>query len=373
MFKRSEYLANLPLEERQSDIISAMRLPLIFGVILIHAVHTIAEPLPALGSVSTANYIYNFLLQFLSENYLRAVVPCFFVFSGYFFFLKYKEQEWSGDFYFKSMSKKFKGLLLPYILWNLIYYVAFWSKNHLFSYLGLGVDAYQMEQLTNYRFEHWIGYSLNAPFWYVRSLLAMMLISPLFFYLFRYLKHWGMILLTLFYLSAIESGVTGFNSTAFMFFGFGAYMGLYKKNILAFAYRLRYAALPLSIVLALVPTLGFTQLGDYLGNAIRLFVPFGVLTLFALTHWICLKSEAIYKFFQKYSMMVFFIYAVNELYITNWVKGALSRIPLMTTSYGQIIYYFLVPVFTIIPCIILYKLMKAYTPKFLALLTGGRV
>ncbi len=370
--KENKYLKSLSLEERQSDIISAMRLPLIFGVILIHSVFMVHKAMPDI-ELGVGNYIYTFVTQLLSENFLRAVVPCFFVFSGYFFFLKYSEQEWSGDFYYKSLGKRIKGLLIPFLLWNIIYYVMILLKNGAFEHFGLATD-YKFALLKEHSFEYWLVNSLNAPFWYVESLLSMMLLSPIFYYIFRYLKHWGMLLITLLYLSGWESGLWGTSTTAIMFFGFGAYMGLYKKNILAFAYKLRYPALAVTLILPIIITLYLEELGAYVEQVIHFYVPFGVLSLFVLTHWICLKSEAVYNFFQKYSAMVFFIYAVNELYIMNWVKGALARVPLLSNNpYGHLLAYFLLAPVTIFVCILLYKLMKHYTPSLLAVLTGGRI
>lgn len=74
----------------------------------------------------------------------------------------------------------------------------------------------------------------------LRDLICMSALSPLFYAFFKYLKIYGLLILLALYLSVWETNIAGLSMTAIMFFGAGSYMGIYKKNVLAFCSKFRY-------------------------------------------------------------------------------------------------------------------------------------
>lgn len=75
---------------------------------------------------------------------------------------------------------------------------------------------------------------VNYPLWFLRDLICMSALSPLFYAFFKYLKIYGLLILLALYLSVWETNIAGLSMTAIMFFGAGSYMGIYKKNVLRF-------------------------------------------------------------------------------------------------------------------------------------------
>ena len=69
---------------------------------------------------------------------------------------------------------------------------------------------------------------------------------------------------------------------------------------------------------------------------------------------------------------VFFIYAVHEIYLKNWLNGFVSRIPMMDHYAVKYMGYFIQPLILLAVSLLLNYLVKRYFPKVYAVLTGGR-
>lgn len=210
----------------QSELVSAMRLPLLYCIILIHTYYNNGvAPNPA----DVSNYIHYFITEWLSGYALYATLICYFVFSSYYVYSKVSEQEWNLDFYYKTLAKRIPTLLIPFLLWGLLYVGAVWAKNGFFELMGLALD--ERHTILSQSLESLVWEPANAPLWYLRDLMCMCLISPLFYYFFKYLKAWGVLVLSLFYMLGLQSGVLGFSSMAIASFGIGAYLGMNKLDI----------------------------------------------------------------------------------------------------------------------------------------------
>ncbi|MCS2713344.1 hypothetical protein NXW16_07115 [Bacteroides thetaiotaomicron] len=195
-------------------------------------------------------------------------------------------------------------------------------------------------------------------------------IGPLFYLFFRFLKGYGVLILVILYLSAWETDVAGLSMSAIMFFGAGAYMGIYKKNILEFCSRFRYtAAIATLLFLCCATMCNGRELHVYI---VRMYVLFGIVTAFNLMDWL-INRETWKKLFCNLSATVFFIYAAHEIYIINWTKGFFSRTSLAGSGGGLLLSYMLIPFITLGICLGLYYILNKMAPKALALLVGGRV
>lgn len=363
-------------EQFQSDLINASRLPLIYLVIMIHTHYndTIVSMDAGFG-----NYFYYLFTEVITRNFLLSVVPCFFIFSSYYFFYKLKGLPelfteaipWSESFYYNELSKRIKGLLIPFLLWGIIFIIGYWSKNYIFGLIGLGQDEAQMKELQR-SLGSMIWESIDAPLWYIRDLMCMMLLSPLFYYWVKYTKLIGILLLYAYYVSGINIPVPGLSSTAIFFFGIGAYLSLNKKYIGDVFWSMRYIALIVTLTFPLVAIIFFdkTTTSDIL---VRLYCPMGSITIVNMINVLIRRSAGIKAFFIKYSPMVFFVYAVNELYILNWVKGAYARLPYSDTLFIKLCSFILIPLTTVWLCILLFKFMMRYSPRILVVLSGGRI
>lgn len=355
------------LEIRQSELIEALRFPLIVLVVFIHVLpERIVVPIPM--NFSGMN-IYDGFSETISHIIGRIAVPCFFLFSGYFFFRKL--DSWDFSFYYSQLKKRCLTLVIPYFLWNVFMIIAICTKLYIFSLLSLEVYEDGIFSIQNQSWTElfWLG-PVNYPLWYLRDLICMSLLTPLFYYLFRYLKIYGILLLLVLYLTTWEVGIPGFSMTAFFFFGMGAYLGLYKENILSLCLKVRFESGIGALIFLCCTIYNYgNELQEYLT---RPFILLGIVSVINMMNRV-VDSNFWKRKLCNLSVTVFFIYAIHEIYIINWTKGFFSRTFLVDSGAGLMLVYVLIPIITLTICLLLYYLLDKIAPKFLAFIVGGRV
>ena len=148
-------------------------------------------------------YIYLFT-EGISHNLSRIRNPLFFFFSGFFFFRKL--EKWSLDFYHLQLKKRvikpFASLFIMEYTYDigclykeLCVYFSFFNWNRGRNYRKSGINSLYM------LFWHT---PVNYPLWFLRDLICMSALSPLFYAFFKYLKIYGLLILLALYLSVWE-------------------------------------------------------------------------------------------------------------------------------------------------------------------------
>lgn len=122
------------------------------------------------GNICDNNWnLYHFIGQ--GFTYITSIaVPYFFLISGFFFF---KQSYYIGNNYWLMLKKKFKTLFIPFIIWNLIAF---------FPLLYFG--KVEIENNWWMFFINLLHSDFNGPLWYVRTLMLLMLLSPLYDWIF---------------------------------------------------------------------------------------------------------------------------------------------------------------------------------------------
>lgn len=77
----------------------------------------------------------------------------------------------------------------------------------------------------------------------------------------------------------------------------------------------------------------------------------------------------VYRLFSESS---FFVYALHMIIIRDVGNVIMRALCLPDAPGSMLLFYFIVPLFTVLLCITIYSIMKKYVPGFLNLLTGGR-
>lgn len=354
------------LLREDSEILDVTRVLLIVLVVFIHV---LPETLTRVTYSVSGDSIYTFISELISHSIGRIAVPTFFVFSGYFFFLKMGD--WNFSFYTKQLKKRFWSIVIPYFLWITFAVLANVFKYKIFSLLGISQSTPEPVIKMSYFYYAYWGIPANYPLWYLRDLICMILLSPIFYYWVKALKQYGIIVLLFLYLAQLESGIPGLSSTAIFFFCAGAYLGIEKKNIVTY-FSISNWIWPLALfVLPIIPTLlyGYSNLYEII---IRIYVPIGIVSIIALSSQLC-KEQHIRSRLIKYSSTTFFVYAIHKILIIDWIKGFFYRIAFFRDNeIGQLLSYFTIPVITICICLALYYFWRKYSPKSLAFVTGNR-
>ena len=132
------------LEKRQSEVIAAMRFPLMVLLLFAHVLPMTSIPIEM--NFSEMN-VYHLFSEGISHNLSRIRNPLFFFFSGFFFFRKL--EKWSLDFYHLQLKKRVISLLLPYLLWNILMILAVYIKNYAFIFLFSMEPGEELQEVRN--------------------------------------------------------------------------------------------------------------------------------------------------------------------------------------------------------------------------------
>ena len=199
-----------------------MRIVLISGIVFVH--------IPFDTDSSPFNGAYGFFdwfRVFLRDSLFRVGVPCLSAISGY---LLFRHGTTKLD-YGKTIRRKAKTVLLPFLLWN----SAFFVFVLLLQYFGIG-DGF-LPDLSNasprtlstllFAIE---GTPINLPLYFLRDLFVCILLSPVLAMLISRFPLPTLVGLLLLAALPIPLGIVLRNSILFSF-GFGIYLSLYRVDL----------------------------------------------------------------------------------------------------------------------------------------------
>ena len=218
------------------------------GVVLIHA-----HPPFSQAGQSDLSLLFE---RFLSGPFTSSAVPIFFVISGYLLAVKTdfgQQPHW----YSLTIKKRIKSLLVPYILWNIIHVLTIslvkmleniHAGRPMLLYTGLYEPLLSFGNLVRI-----FGLDLGKPpiegvLWFVRNLLILFLISPLFMFFMKRRRTAFFFLLFLLVAEGIISYFITLNHgklwagcrlESLLFFSLGMYLAFYPvPHAISRAFRL---------------------------------------------------------------------------------------------------------------------------------------
>jgi len=348
-----------------SKVIDIMRLPLIFFVIIAHLV---PFTLPVVHFPSNANALSTLISETFSHHLAKLSVRCYFLVSGYYFFNRYKDDLLA--FLKRHFKSRFRTLLIPYVVWNVLTVIAVFFKNYTFNYLGMPLDDHVSILEKGNLYNIFWGLPANFPLWYIRDLLCMIVLSPLIYFFLKYLKRYGIIILAVLYVGSFDTNVPGLSLTAIFFFSLGAYFSIEKKDILYVFNKIKSPAYLLMICFLVLSLANNGQ--QYQEYFLRIFILTGVVSIFNLFSYLS-ERFAVMNLLQGFSSLSFFIYVVHEIYIINWLKGYFYGLTMYENGGGKILIYFAIPFLCLAICAGLYYLLLKIAPKLLVFSLGGRM
>lgn len=354
-----------------SKTIDYLRFPMIVGVIFIHN-YRMADNMEGIESFTVTDLpVYYYISNLFSNTLASISVPLFFFISGFLFF--FKVDSFSHSIYLYKLRKRFKTLLVPYIFWNLLLYVAL-ALVSLYPKASAIVEGYDYNII-----EVFIGklnsagtqtYPLVYQLWFIRDLIVCVIISPLIYFLVTKLRHFGILLLGLGWFlgySVPVIGGRGFSMVALFFFSLGAWFSCEKINIITLAWNLKWVALsyPLIMVADLL-----TKSETYNCYVNRLGIVIGIIGCFLLTAYLIERYDL--KPVPFLSSASFFIFAVHD----PWVLWTLRKVMFVvfnpSSDITVTVLYFAVVFVVVLVAIALYWLLKWLMPSFTSLITGSR-
>lgn len=354
----------------QSKTINFLRLPLIIGVILFHSKSS-EVIINSINHISTVNYpLLENVKYFFSD--VLGLIPSrmFFLIAGFLYFNNV--EEWSLKKYKTKITNRIHSLLIPYLFWNAFILLIFFicqntpGISNLFSGKNLPIKDYGFENFIGVFWNTGTGYPESYQFWFIRDLMVVGLLSPIFWYIVKYLRVFGVVILGLCWFFDIYH-VIGLDNRAVFFFTCGAYFSLNKINIIEFCNKLFY------ISIILYPTLICADLFTRnLGFNIYIHnfgIIWGIVFLFNVIS-VGIKNDILHNS-HFLSSASFFVFAAHEPLLI-FLRKILTVINNPISELDFFILYFVPFLLTLFLTLSLFFLMTKYTPRILHLISGER-
>lgn len=369
-------------EDLQSQVIDWIRFPLIIAVIFIHSFGSAEVDFTALHeNPLTSESVYNFVRIIFSKTAPHFAVPVFFMLSGFLFF--YKTGELTADIYRKKMKRRAQTLLIPYILWNLLFVakalLVAVTKSHSFSGIEEAMANLGSCLLWNHHswadgidwlgFTTWNSSPILTPFWYVRDLMVVVALAPAIYFL---VKRTGLAVvgvLGLMWISRVGVSVTGVSAVSFFWFTLGAYFAIKGQNMVERLYKFRWVALTVCVVALPIIVWNFGQSDPLLSSVFRIYVTTAAILAVCVARF--LIGREMVHVVPLLTKGTFFVFALHPFLLN--LAGKIVA-PLCSLGYaGSTVAYLVGPFVNAAICLAVYWFMCRFTPRTLSLLTGSRV
>lgn len=231
---------------------------------------------------------------------------------------------------------------------------------------------------------HWIvglffsfngsGSPCDIPFWYLRDLICMFMLSPFVFWFSKFTKIYGMILLCFAWIllgkyTTFPYGILGFNMRpAVLFYIMGANFSVNKMNLVEQFTKIGSWIYALYGVVALTDLLSVNmECNSYIH---RLTILIGIIVVFKIGLMVVLNRKDIDSpLFKKVKETNFFIYASHWL-ILYLLAIPLGKFAVGTSDVFMVLLYILQIVLCCIICIVAGLLLNRYFPKTMKVLNG---
>lgn len=345
-------------KHRLSETITWLRFPLIFLIIMLHCYSVVRLDGDRVMFFKT---IYPFSL-WLGET----GVPGFFFISGYLFFLSKKS-------YKQKLETRYHTLLIPYLLWNAILLALY-----LMAFAAGYPQDINYRSIADYGFMDYIRLfwdrgtydngnfvPLLCPFWYIRNLLIMSILSPVLYYITRYAREVFLLIVAIGWLSTNHNA---FIPQTILFFSLGAYFSIHDINPLKVFSENKKWVLSFFCLIAIADILTHVGYGTPFNLQIhRMALIINIPALFLLADF-CVQKGYSNNLLPNSAFIVF---AVHYPIVVVLRKICAAKFAAASDATHIILYFFCIVIATI-ASIIFYMVLAKYFPKLKNILSGNR-
>lgn len=240
-------------QELESKVIDFLRLPLMIGVVIIHCRFTTILQPQLLDYVNVGGGGYFYISWLISKVLCGLCVPTFFFISGYLFF---KKGPFDLGSYIHKLKKRFFTILIPFICWNVIYILIFVFIGYNIRFCDdgtpMGIVPWLNGNTGNVisNLYHWVvgvfinfnssGSPADVPFWYLRDLICMFILTPVIYWFVKYFKKYGLIIIVLAWVlsGGHKTLYFIFLRPAVLFFVMGSFFAVNKVNLISFCNKI---------------------------------------------------------------------------------------------------------------------------------------
>lgn len=339
-----------------SKTINNIRFPMMMGVVFIHC------------GIACDDAICNGVQHLFSDLLPAACVPIFFLMSGFLFF--WRVEDWNKDVFASKFKKRFRSLVFPYLFWITLT-IALFAGMHLFLPSIINPDFENVPQwgIKQYLVAYWDGsggFPISYPLWFLRNLIVMVWLTPLFFliiYKLEVMRWIGLLAVVTWHFTSSSGAAMGT-----LYFYSGVLLAyLTDKNLIGGGNSIRIiSAVSLVAFASLIVLLMVRDdLPSVTNDVLRLSGTIGILGMFMrLTK----KGMFLPKILSESSFFIYLYHALPLMVLSRVLVKVFH--PASTMSW--IALYFVNYLLIILIGISLYMILKRFLPRFTAFICGGR-
>ena len=362
-------------DELLSKTISYLRFPMVVGVVFIH---NKMEEINIQGEkISYDDWPWlTHTMDFFSSVIPTIAVPLFFLISGFLFFYKV---DFDKTVYKKKLRSRSHTLVAPYLIWNFIGFLILLIQMHpKFLSLFPLLRDYRID-ISEFLSYFWmkelptdppggLSMPINYPFWFIRDLIILVLVTPVIHWCVKRMKYVFVILLGAVWFFDLGEyiGFPGLSHQSIFFFPLGAYLSICRLNFVELARKAKWSPY-LYAIFAFADTFTKREPYNYWFHNIGILV--GLIAVVYITSLLLEKDKI--KINKLLCEASFFVFAAHGLFISKFMKALVMTVHPQSPFVVLFIYFF-VPVATILICLGMYKVINKLMPNVARILTGGR-
>lgn len=353
-------------EQLQTNTLSALRFPLIIGVVFIHS--RFIDIITQEGIISITKDIfpiYTLLSNLISNVFSRISVPLFFAISGYFFF--YRVNIFNVHVYVYKLKRRLKSLLIPYIIWNFIVILILLAAELCIPGMMSGLK----KSITEWNITDWFYNLYTVPisyqFWFIRDLILLCIFSPIIYQCIKYGKITFVLALSILWIFDFWPNIPGFSIVGIFSFSVGAYFSINQINFITILSKNTTILGSLYVILSILEVTIVQQSWLTYYHNINMIIGMSFLT--ALFAKLQIKGHKVENPILTKSS--FFIFAYHVMPLVLILKICFKIIP----SYNElslICIYLFSTIFIIMVGIGLGTVLEKYFPTVYKVISGGR-
>lgn len=243
---------------------------------------------------------------------------------------------------------------------------------------GSVFHGHYQNYIGDYSFVNFIdclmGYSTGAPIafhlWYVRDLMGMVILSPVFLLVARKIPYLGLALFAAPWLLKLQLNIQ-WSGPLFgaLFFYLGCLIAVQKVDLTWLNRRKSLIIgiyLAMAVVLAIMKTYEIETFQQHLFECCTRVV--GTMAMWCASDWIAGKLQ---KVCLNLSGLAFFVYASHEPTVTV-LKEFFQKLSKTPNSITVMLHYLLILTIATLVTLAAASLLQKYTPKFFQVITGAR-
>lgn len=309
-----------------------------------------------LGKTAEMAAVYR-MEHMLGDGIGQIAVPGFFMISAYLFY-----RNFSWDKLMDKWNSRIKSVLVPFIVWNFLYYLGYVIGSRLpwmTDVVGKGVIPFNLYAAV----DAVIHYTYNYVFWYLYQLILLILLAPVLYGLLKH-KSVGICFQILVWVLMVMGGkLPQLNLDALAYYSFAAFLALHGRELVeegAWSARRGTAGIFLVLLAGGTYWLGLWKALPALFAVCRLSAVAGLWLAVPAT---CLKQP------RAFMTSNFFLYATHFAFVRFINKAGVKILPLVPET--PLILYLMMPALVLLISSVCARGMRRL-PKVWELLNGGR-